>query len=62
MKTEILEETIWEMMIGQYGEKNLKQLPIKALLEIAWWFYNNPVDEGRIKMILQSYNLPFKPI
>ena len=62
MTTEILKDTIWEMMIEQYGQENLKKVSMQDLLEMAWWFYNNPINEERIKEIMESYGLPFNPL
>jgi len=55
-------ETMWNFMIDHYGKENLEKLPLKDILEIAWWFYNNPINEKRIKELLLNSGVEFKEL
>ena len=56
------DKTMWGWMIDHYGRENLEKLPLEKTLEIAWWFYNNPIEEKEIKRILEEFNLEFKEL
>lgn len=48
---EVMEKHIADLMIELYGEEALKELPLREILRIAWFFYINPIDEKAIKEI-----------
>jgi len=51
---------MWNFMVDYYGVENLEKLPLKKVLEVAWWLYNNPVNEDRIREIFLEFKVPFK--
>ena len=57
-----MNEKMWDFLIRHYEEKELVKLSMKDLLEVAWWFYNNPINEKRIEEIFIENNAVFKEL
>lgn len=53
---------MWGLMVDHYGRENLKKLTLEEILEVAWWFYINPINEKRIKEILLNAGAKFKEL